>query len=155
MIETIVYDRITVPHELQFGRILPQEHAVAGVKPQMEQSVYTFHLAEFPENDQPSGGISSRISPSEMAIAYLRVENYPKNESDLVTFSWWRCDGDHRENIATVRGIDSPEEPGWINWWSDDWSFIGHFDWEIATPGKYGVDVKTVWGDARISFEVT
>lgn len=92
-------------------------------------------LASFPMNDLPSGGMSTRISPSEMFMVI--VESCQK---DRITMTWKDpADG----TIAQFTEMGPMV-----------YEFLGHFGWEIKNTGKYSVLIKTAREDAKIDFEV-
>jgi len=94
-------------------------------------------LDSFPLNDLPSGGMSTRISPSEMFIVLVESP-CPK---DRITMTW----KDHKG-----RTISQFTEKGPVVY-----EFLGRFGWEIKDRGAYTVNVKTSSGeDETINFEV-
>lgn len=148
------YDNIIVQHEIRLGRITPTDSWDKNVLPGISDTDI-FNLDDFPLDILPSGGISGKISESEMAIIYIRMDNYPKTTSDMVTFIWYReVTPGNWVSFATLNGTDSHEEPYWEYWYSWDYSFVGHFSWEINQPGNYAVEIKTGFGDAWYNFTV-
>lgn len=94
-------------------------------------------LDSFPMNDLPSGGMSTRISPSEMFL--VLVESPQLN--DRVTMTWKDPEG----RVISRFSENSPVV----------YEFLGNFGWEISTTGKYTVNVKTSSGyNETIDFEV-
>src|SRR5574337_228770 len=85
----IQYDDIIVDHTLKFGRITPTNNWIRNAEPGIS-TTYSFNIDDFPLDDLPSGGNSNRISPGEMAVCYLRLDNYPKSTSDSVTYIWYK-----------------------------------------------------------------
>ncbi|MDE1863678.1 MAG: hypothetical protein KGI33_12320 [Thaumarchaeota archaeon] len=94
-------------------------------------------LESFPMNDLPSGGMSTRISPSEMFLVLVESP-CPK---DSITMTWKDPAG---------RKISQFTEKGPVVY-----EFLGRFGWEIKDRGKYTVNVKTSSGyNETINFEV-
>jgi hypothetical protein len=149
----VEYDNIRVPHTLQFCEPVPTDAWDPGSLPGLRRcGEYARDLNDYPYNDEPSGGSSRRISKSEMALAYLRIDNYPG--SGAIEYLWWR--GAAQTVFFRFR-MPVPACAGncgwsWWYWWA--YSFVGHFRGEIVTEEVYGVDIATSWGDARITFSV-
>ncbi len=151
----IAFDNITATHSIKFGTPQPTDNWVSDAEPTFKTTgQYTFDLAKFPAGDLPSGGLSKRISPSEMVMCYIRADNYdPKDDS--IIFRWYKNakSGDSKL-IAETTTPDYKEDPSWTWYYSWDYSFVGHFDWEINEPGSYSCHIITKWGDAWIDFNV-
>jgi len=150
----IVYNDIAVDHSLEFGIPQPTDQWDRNIKPAFQQQgVYNFQLSRFPKNDLPSGGMSDRISPSEMAMIFLEFRNYPFRNAKI----WikWKIYEAQRDKL--IFEYSSPvlrPKNGWNIWSMFLYSFIGHFGWEISKPGLYYIMAITPWGKARINFQV-
>ncbi|MCK5608968.1 hypothetical protein KAR91_44250 [Candidatus Pacearchaeota archaeon] len=95
-------------------------------------------LDSFPVNNLPSGGMSTRISPSEMFMV-LAESSCP---NDRITMIWKDSNG----RVISKFTENSPVV----------YEFLGHFGWEIDMPGKYTVDVSTSCGfNKTVEYEVT
>lgn len=141
----IVYDNIKAQHIIHFGIPQPTQSG----EPKFKASgVYNFDLAQFPKNVLPSGGLTGVVSVSEMVMVAIQAWDYiPKN--DAVTFEWRYGD----KLIASTKSGDF-DERGLEYYYTFDYSFIGHFRWEIQKTGTYSVTIKTSWGEAKIDFDV-
>lgn len=96
----------------------------------------SLRLDTFPMNDLPSGGMSTRISPSEMFLVI--AESCP---NDRITMVWKDPAG---------RTISQFTEKGPVVY-----EFLGRFGWEIKDRGMYTVNVKTTRGEnEKIEFVV-
>lgn len=152
----VTYDNITGTHTLTFGSPIPTTNVSGGVSFK-NTNTYVFDLKNFPAGILPSGGSSNIASASEMVMCQLREENYvPKG--DRTFFEWHKAAGIHSVDtiIYSGYGPEAQEDPSWASYWSYDFSFIGHFSWEINEPGYYYVIIKADGGrgNARIDFQV-
>jgi len=152
----VTYDNISGTHELTFGSPIPTTNVSSGVSFK-NTGTYVFDLKNFPAGLLPSGGSSNILSASEVVMCQLREENYyPKGDKTI--FEWHKAAGIHNTDkiIYSGTGPDFYEDPTWVYYWSFDFSFIGHFTWEINEPGYYYVIIKADGGrgNARIDFQV-
>jgi len=118
-----------MPLSVLFGIPEPVEQ-LKGDPQFKSKGVTTLRLSDFPENDLPSGGLTGRISASEMFMV---------SACRPVTMTWKDQVGKvllHAHNIG--------------------YSFIGRFPWEITLPGIYecGIEYKGVY-QGKVEFEVT
>lgn len=147
---SLTSDGINPSHELVFCRPVPTE--VKASPPDMNNcNVFTLDFKDFPANNLPSGGASTRISPSEMAIVYLKLNNF--RGSGSVSMSWYNEDTG-KKLYSYQYLVPAYDNKGWTWWYVWTYSFIGRFDWEIATPGEYYVYIDTTWGSSRFDFTV-
>lgn len=145
-------DNISVPHTFKFCTPIPTDNWNRNVEPGTKDcGIFEKYLSNFPANDTPSGGSSTRISPSEMAYLYMRFDNYPY-KADVVKQQWVR-DSDNTVVFEYSYPVYAPD-PSWSWYYMWLYSFIGHFDWEINAPGNYHCNIITPWGTARIDFKV-
>ena len=152
----VTYDNISGTHTLTFGSPIPTTNVSSGVSFR-NTNTYVFDLKNFPAGLLPSGGSSNILSASEVVMCQLREENYyPKGDKTI--FEWHKAAGLHNTDkiIYSGTGPDFYEDPTWVYYWSFDFSFIGHFTWEINEPGYYYVIIKADGGrgNARIDFQV-
>lgn len=150
-VKMIISDTIGVTHRLEFGRITPTDKWQPDNKPGITPT-FTFSLSEYPKAQYPSGGLSGKISPSEMVICHLEASNY-KPLYDVVIFKWYRNEKTHSKLLRSVISNDFNEH-GAKQYSSFDYSFIGHFPGEIMEVGCYSCEVLTPWGKALIKFKV-
>lgn len=147
----LTFDRIQVPHEISLCRPVPTNNWDHNKVPgQTECGVFVRDLKAFPYNDEPSGGSSNRISPSEMFLAYVKLNNYPG--SGRIRIIWARMP----ENTTMFDfAIDVPakKDASWSWWFWEAYSFIGNFANEVNHLGDYYVIISTTWGDARYDFK--
>lgn len=148
-------EKNTIPNaQIYFGQVTPTENWIRGTLPGFVPT-FQFDLANFPLDDTPSGGNSNRISPSEMVLAGLRMDNYlPRNDSGIIRFSR-RLPNGGKQELFTYTTEDFPENADWTQYHSFDYAFIGNFSWEINDqPGQYEVYMKYPQGEVVIGFEV-
>lgn len=152
----VIYDNISGTHMLTFGSPIPTTNVSGGVSFK-NTNTYVFDLKNFPSGILPSGGSSNILSASEVVMCQLREENYSPR-GDKTVFEWHKAAGIHNSDkiLYTGTGPDYYEDPSWTHFYSFDFSFIGHFSWEINEPGYYYVIVKADGGrgNARIDFQV-
>lgn len=136
-----------LPYSLQWGIPRPTpnfcEDGVILERPWVTQ----LQLSDFPKNIIPSGGISCTLSRSEMFAVIVQWQ--PAVKIDTTTHIYfYRCDT--KEQIAHLEGKDFAEDSDGALYAG----FIGHYDWELAEPGKYHARVVTRYGTDVILFEV-
>ena len=101
-----------MPLKVEFGIPEPDENWQADEMPAFRQKgITSVRLDDFPPNVLPSGGMSNRISESEMLMVHtcIPVEHIWKNEKGKI--------------LAHLSGAR--------------YSFIGRFSWEITEPGMF------------------
>lgn len=147
-------DGITASHLLRLCRITPTDNWVRSQTPGTYDCDKTavIDLKGVPKDNIPSGGNTNRISPSEMLITVLKLNNYAG--SGTITYKWTNKDTNQYMYSLPVSVPACAGNCGWQYWYYESYSFIGHFSWEIHAPGNYSVDILTSWGNAKYDFQV-
>lgn len=103
------------PLVVRYGIPQPTPMIEVGVPPLFKtESITSLNLNEFPIADMPSGGMSGRISPSEMMMIQT---------CRPTRMVWKRPDG---SVMADLQG---------------EYSFVGRFPWEIKETGMYRTEI--------------
>lgn len=114
--------------KIRYGIPQPIEK-IEGLPAFKEEGSTLLFLSDYPENEQPSGGMSNRISRSEMYMV----------QADEPIRMIWRQAHDGKV-IADVSGL---------------YSYIGRFPWEITMPGMFFCDIQRQGKDVGfVEFEV-
>lgn len=111
--------------EVKYGIPQPEKTTQPRFK---AEGITTLSLNDYPANVLPSGGMSGRVSESEMYMVKTCVPT---------TMTW-------HDSMGKVLGR-----------MVGTWSMIGRFPWEITLPGIYDVDIRYKGDDVgTVSFEV-
>src|SRR5574337_537461 len=150
----ITSDTIRVTRQIEFSKPTPNDNInfCNTYPPHTDVDVYIRDLKDFPiYNDKPSGGPCPcnpcRISPSEMVLAYINLDNYTNPSSGTIRMYWINKANPNVSLYEANWTIPAPD-PSWTYWYYSVWSFIGYFVNEIETPGEYQCGIQTSWGDA-------
>jgi hypothetical protein len=139
-------DTMTIPYDLIVGSPVPTASQSATYCcwpfPVLNQGAYDFTLDRFPLDVLPSGGASNTISASEMILAGVKFSAVTTQPS---TMTWHRVIGtDQSMFIATIpAGVGA------------EYSYVGHFSWEITLPGWYYVVLDSEFGRLALDFVVS
>ena len=168
----ITYDNIGLKNDVKLCQPVPTDDTSKGVKWNWCNSDFTYSLQQFdknsaqyfPPNDLPSGGNSGRISPSEMVIAVVTLlDNDPVD--GYIQYNWYKKSAGvggvdkllvqtQRFPVSACGGYPHFEGECGVYGSIEQYSYIGHFNWEIESGGYYYVIIDTKWGQARIDFGV-
>lgn len=141
-------------HELKLCAPEPSDSWQPGVLPGLKKcNEFKRDLANYPFSDTPSGGTSRRISPSEMYLAYVKLDNYPG--SGYIEFVWTDNDKNREMYRFRIRVDACGGNCSWSWWYWWAYSFVGYFAGEIDHAGQYSVFINTSWGDALFWLAVT
>ncbi len=123
-----------MPISIRFGipRHGPWDHNMPGFE---QEGVNVLRLDDFPPNDSPSGGISDRISPSEMFLVQA-------------------SDPRARQFGMVWKGPEGNVINDTVQFGNGMYEFLGRFSGEIDKRGKYTVEVRSDTGKEIVPFEV-
>lgn len=148
------WDDITGRHVLKLCKPVPTNNWDRNTIPGMTEcsDTYTFNLSKYDLDNYPSGGNSSRISPSEMVILYVKFDDYYNYGNVYIKFYNLDTDKLLYSSMGTMPRCGG--NCNWAYWWWQSYAFIGRFSHEIATPGNYQAVVESPMGSAGFNFTV-
>lgn len=147
------YDNFGIGHDVKLCRPVPTNSWNHDVVPGMTDcGIFERDIKDFQYNDEPSGGSSNRISPGEMFLAYIRIENYPG--SGWIKFTWGRLPENTTMFQITVP-VPAKKDSSWTHWYWEAYGFIGHFPNELDHAGDFFVNISSSWGTVRYDFHVS
>lgn len=153
-------DSITPSHSSLFCRITPTDSWIDRTAVPAKygcDKTNIIDISGIPANDLPSGGVSHRIAPSELAILVVKLNNYPSRTGGTIKYKL--------ENLDLNKVLIKPEDfsfnvpncggnCAWSYWWYQTYIFFGRYSWEVDRPGNYRISAITSWGDLAYDFTV-